>query len=220
MAVRKVMVSLVDCQPSGVRWTGQLDWTPPDSTILQSGCFEWFSNGYGWPLSPVESGGVRWSPPESNRIMWGRDKDSYHSALTYSSDIECDPATLGMTKGDKIFHSDSTQGFPLSDKNTGEPLDLDSDMDQEQAGGGSEMDQDASNNEKAVDHVEGDENDNDEGGDGNRKGDNDKGGVGNEEEDDDEGGFGNKEEDDNERSLPCPTDSCRIPVIPAASGGI
>src|SRR6266511_3686423 len=62
MAVRKVMVSLVDCQPSGVRWTGQLDWTPPDSTGLQSGCFEWFSNGYGWPLSLVESGGVRRSP--------------------------------------------------------------------------------------------------------------------------------------------------------------
>jgi len=49
----------VDCQPSGVRWTGQLDWTPPDSTRLQSGCFEWFSNGFGWPLSPVESGGVQ-----------------------------------------------------------------------------------------------------------------------------------------------------------------
>src|SRR6266511_3268438 len=62
MAVRKVMVSLVDCQPSGVWWTGQLDWTPPDSTGLQSGCFEWFSNGYGWPLSLVESGGVCWSP--------------------------------------------------------------------------------------------------------------------------------------------------------------
>jgi len=66
----------VDCQPSGVRWTGQLDWTPLDSTGLQSSCFEWFSNGFGWPLSPVESGGVRQSLPESNRIMWGRDKNS------------------------------------------------------------------------------------------------------------------------------------------------
>ena len=56
-AVQKVMVSPVessrvhwtppDWNSSGVQWTGQLDWTPPDSTGLQSGCFEWFSNGFG-----------------------------------------------------------------------------------------------------------------------------------------------------------------------------
>ena len=44
-AVRKVMVSPVES--SRVQWTGQLDWTPPDSTGLQSGCFEWSSNGFG-----------------------------------------------------------------------------------------------------------------------------------------------------------------------------
>ena len=49
---------------SPVDWSTGLDSTGLHWTTvqLQSGCFEWFSNGYGWPLSPVESGGVRQSP--------------------------------------------------------------------------------------------------------------------------------------------------------------
>ena len=80
-----------DGESGGVQWTppdsgglptkrSLVDWsTGLDSTGLQSSCFEWFSNGFGWPLSPVESSGVCRSPPESNQIMWGRDKDSNKS---------------------------------------------------------------------------------------------------------------------------------------------
>jgi len=84
---------------------------------------------------------------------------SLYHMLVLMMTTERDPLVLGTTRGDKMFHAGSAQGFPLSKDNIADkPLEMEEEIDQDQDAGENDGDQEVAERENTTDSDEGDDN--------------------------------------------------------------